>query len=212
MTTDITPAGGVNKKLLAALGGVVVLALVGVFVVMPLMAPETPEVDPAVAAAEAAAAAATEEPTAEPDPLTEDEELPPIGDTFEVFSARDPFDQLVSEEVAAVPVVDGEPTGDATPTTDGSEETVDAAPVEGEPVSAPGDTTSEDGTTVEVEDVFSEDDVEYVLLTANGTAYTLTEGETFATSWRVETIDDPCVTLLYGDQARLVCEGESIRK
>lgn len=189
------PKAGVNKGLLYGLAGVVVLALVGVFVLLPLLGGEEVPEGPVVAAAPTAPP--TPEPTVEPQ-----EELPPIDETFEVFSARDPFQQLVSDEEATAVV--GEPTG-STSETPGT--------TTGEPAAnTPPETTTEGGTTVAVEDVFTEDGTDLVLLTANGTAYTLEEGDTFASNWRVERIDAPCVTLLYGDQARLVCEGESIRK
>ena len=200
MSAANEPKAGVSKGLLAALGGVVVLALVGVFVIMPMMGGDVP-VEPVVADAVPIA-----EPTPEPS-IEPSEVLPPIGETFEVFSARDPFQQLVKEPESSTPVVGDPASNGGTPTEAPSD------PVTGEPVKdAPPESTTEDGTTVIVEDVFVEDDVHYVLLTANGTAYTLGEGETFSVNWRVEAIDDPCVTLLYGDQARLVCEGESIRK
>lgn len=191
MSAAPQPKAGVSKGLLSTLAGVVVLALVGVFVVLPLLSgDDVPEGPVALVPA----VSPTPAPTVEPS-----EELPPITETFEVFSARDPFQQLVSDEAA--PTVEGQPTGNA------------SEPVTGDPVSTtpPGETT-EGGTTVVVEDVFADEGTEYVLLTANGTAYTLAEGDTFATDWRVEAIEDPCVTLLYGDQARLVCEGESVRK
>ena len=199
MSAQPEPKPRVSKGLLYTLAGVVVLALIGLFVLLPLMSGDAALEEPAVAVGDPQATPAPEvAPTPEPS-----EALPPIVETFEVFSARDPFQQLVNEssDVAVVgdPTVDG---GTATP-----------APTTGDPaVNTPSDSTSEDGTTVVVEDVFVEDGVDSVLLTANGTAYTLVEGDTFATNWRVEAIDDPCVTLLYGDQARLVCEGESIRK
>lgn len=214
----------VSKPLLYTLAGVVVLALVGVLVVMPLLAPGEEPLGEATVVVDADATqppvgATPEEPaTDEAGEEALDEELPPIGETFEVFSARDPFQQLVSESTGGeVAVVGGEPTSNDGGTATGGDpggdsggaEDADGGDADGD---APPASTSEDGTTVVVEDVFSEDGAARVLLTANGTAYTLGEGETFATNWRVEAIDDPCVTLLYGDQARLVCEGESIRK
>ena len=195
MSAQPEPTARVSKPLLYTLAGVVVLALVGVFVILPLMGGDDVELGPVAAAT----------PAVEPTPVPTEEpvdELPPIGETFEVFSARDPFSQLVTEPSGDTAVV-GEPTADGGTA---SEEPTDAT------ADTPPDTTTEDGTTVVVEDVFTDDGEEQVLLSANGTAYTLAEGDTFATNWRVETIDDPCVTLLYGDQARLVCEGESIRK
>ena len=199
MSAQPEPKPRVSKGLLYTLAGVVVLALIGLFVLLPLMSGDAALEEPTVAVADPQATPAPEvEPTPEPS-----EELPPIVETFEVFSARDPFQQLVNESSDVVAVV-GDPTVDGGTT---------ATPTTGDPaVNTPSDSTSEDGTKVVVEDVFVEDDVDSVLLTANGTAYTLVEGDTFATNWRVEAIDDPCVTLLYGDQARLVCEGESIRK
>lgn len=216
-TPQSSPA--VGKPLLYALGGVVVLALIAVFVVLPLLNGDDGTADGSLVVAGAtdepgvvAGVPPVVEPTVEPTDDLGSNDLPPIVETFEVFSARDPFQQLVVESSGDVAVVGDETSDGATPAPTATDP-VTGDPVTGDPVvDTPPGATTEDGTTVIVEDVFTKDGVEYVLLTANGTAHTLEEGDTFATNWRVEAIDDPCVTLLYGDQARLVCEGESIRK
>lgn len=215
---------GLDRKLALGLIGVLALVPLWLFVVSPLLLGgddmTDPVVDPVVGAAgqDGEVAAGADAPEAGDESTDEiDEELPPIGETFEVFTARDPFQQLVSEDTGGgdLAVVGGQPTADGGTPTDASDDT-GTGPGSGDgdrtDDGTPPESTTEDGTTVAVDDVFTDDGTEYVLLTANGTAYTLTEGDTFASNWRVEAIDDPCVTLLYGDQARLVCEGESIRK
>jgi hypothetical protein len=193
---------GIDQRLVFALVGIAVLAVAWLFLLSPMLLGGEEPVEPVVPVAAAPqtdpAAVPTEEPTAAPS-----EALPPIDETFEVFSARDPFEQLVDDEAAATATDDASDTA----TTDDSGVTVEADPAKNPPASTTGD-----GTKVVVDDVFTEDGADYVLLNANDKVYTLQEGDEFATNWRVEAIDDPCVTLLYGDQARLVCEGESIRK
>ena len=60
--------------------------------------------------------------------------------------------------------------------------------------------------------MFEENGEEQVLVTINGTAYTVSEGEEFAEFFRVLDIDGNCATLAFGDSSFVRCEGESIRK
>lgn len=44
------------------------------------------------------------------------------------------------------------------------------------------------------------------------TVYEVRVGETFAGNYLVRSIDPPCATLLFGDDAFTLCEGESALK
>lgn len=204
---EATAEPRVNKGLLIVLGVVLVAALVFFFVVSPLLAGnEDGAADAAAAAAPATEATPAPEPAAEPtsEATTEPE---PVAETFEVFSARDPFDQLVDDKAATpaegvTPAVDGDPaaapTDPAAPVTDPTE------------VAAPS--TQVGGTTIELVDVYTDDGVERVQVTVNGSGYEVAEGEVFAERLQVLDIDGQCATFLFGDSRFVLCEGEHIRK
>lgn len=183
----------VNRKLLIALGAIIVLALVFVFVVNPLLSGDdtAAQVDPAVAAA---GVTPTPEPTEEP--TTE-----PVEESFEVFSARDPFEQLVEADVAAAPA-NGEPTvagGPAATSTD--------------PVTDPSEAAAQvNGTTVELVDVYDDAGTDTVQVTVNGTGYEVTAGDTFADRLEVLEINGQCATFQFDDKRFVLCKGEHIRK
>ena len=217
-----------SRNLLIALGALVVVVLGGVFVVMPMVfdddadeMPDTAEIaaedeaDPDEAEAEDAPDLEADE----PDDAVGAEELEgfedldgdePLDETFEVFSARDPFQQLVVEG-DAVPVADGTDTGTGTGDGDGG------APADGDgdddgDAGEPSEVTV-DGTIIEIESIYTGDDGEdRVELLLNGSGYTLAEGERANDRLEVVSIDPPCATMLLGDDRFIACEGDRIRK
>lgn len=50
------------------------------------------------------------------------------------------------------------------------------------------------------------------LVTVNSVTYPVGEGDEFATSFRVLAINQPCTTLLYGDEAFSICVGATVLK
>jgi hypothetical protein len=215
-----------NTKLLIGLGGVAAVVLLALFVVMPLLSTEdVPDVDiPSAAAAEADAAQSDPDDEAERDA---EEQAGPVDETFEVFTARDPFQQLVSAGggSSVTPIGSGGGDGDSQggaqighldeDDEDGSG-VGDSGSDGGEGGSGGGghgSGTAVDGTVVQLVEVFEDTDgTETVQVTVNGSGYEVTEGDDFARRFRVLDISGQCATFLYGDQRFTLCEGETIRK
>lgn len=199
-----------NRGLLLALGGAVLAAALFLLVVQPLLLADdgTDVAVPGSAQERSTDRAADTELAAEHEDEPEaaqgsgDEPLP---ETFEVFTARDPFHQLVPEGDGGG---GGTGTAPATPTTnDGTS---------GDGTSGDGSDSSSDatvgGTTVKLVDVFTEDGVSKVLVDVNGTIHEAAEGEEFAGRFRVLDVSGQCATLLFGDSRFVLCVGEEIRK
>lgn len=162
--------------------------------------------------------------------------------TYEVFLARDPFEPVVPEPVdgndgtndgstdggtespTTSPTVG--PGTDPTGPTDPTDPTDPTGPTDpGDPDSDPSGTESPsdpscrqgatvvcDGHTVKLIDVFEKDGSPRAVVQVDQTVYEVGVGETFATNFRVRSIEDSCATLLYGDDGFTLCEGESVRK
>ena len=69
-----------------------------------------------------------------------------------------------------------------------------------------------DGHRVSLVDVFEEGGESRAAVRVDDTLYEVATGETFASSFQVRSVEPPCVTLLYGDDAFTLCEGESVLK
>lgn len=168
----------VNPKLLYALGAVVVAVLAYLFVVTPLLLGNDDAVPlpvPSAADREAAVESSDEEPAAGTVP-----------ESMEVFSARDPFQQLVTAE-------GGSPGAGSTPV----------------PVEAP---RLVDEVTVRLTQVVvDEAGTPRAQLTVDGVEHQPAEGEAFAEHLRLLDIADQCVTVQVGDQRVALCAGEEIR-
>lgn len=221
-----------SRTLMIALAGVAAAVLLAVFVIVPLLfsGDDDEQADPAAQAGQAVDAGAdvagdpAEDADGEDadagDPDAEDpgSDTGPVDETFEVFSARDPFQQLVSDEQAAA-TVDGADSGQAA-AEDGAEDTGEDAVIDfdGDQDSAeddldPPEDASVGGTTVSLVEVFEDDDgAQAVQVLVNGTGYEAAAEQDFAKRFRVLEIDASCATFLFGDQRFTLCEGESIRK
>lgn len=225
MSDAATPQ--VSRGLLIVLGvvvGLAVLAGLYMFVVQPLL--EDPVADPEIPAGPEAA-----DPEGEVGPDDEaDEAAPPISETFEVFAARDPFQQLVTRprEVTdgdgadpaqpgtgptdpSAPTAPTDPTAPTTPTDPSAPQP--PAPGPGQPTPREPPATRVGATQVRLVDVVvGEDGVERVQVTVNGTGYDVGAGDTFADTFRVLDITGQCATFLFGDSRFTLCRGEEIRK
>lgn len=167
----------VNPKLLYLGGAVVVAALLFLAVVNPLLLGD--DSDDLVALPVPAA----REPAVDPTEEARDEEA--VDDSLEVFSPRDPFQQLV--------VADG-----------GSGEASRPVPVEDAPAS--GD------VTVALTRIVDEGDgAPRAQLTVDGVDHEPAEGETFAETLRLLDIAEDCATLQIGDERVVLCAGEEVR-
>lgn len=159
---------------------------------------------------EIGAAAPSGEPVPTEEPTTEPELVP---ETFEVFSARDPFQQLVpsGSTSAEGTTVAASGTGtSATPDTAADTAGTDggSAPVDGSTDSAPAAVGATQVQLVETE----ADSSDEVVVSVNGTAHRAAAGEVFADRFRVLDVDGDCAALLFGDSRFSLCEGESITK
>lgn len=134
---------------------------------------------------------------------------------YEVFLSRDPFEPLRPNVVPA-PTTTATPgvTPTATPTP-GTTPTPGATPT---PTPTAPDGCQQgaqvvcSGRTVALIDVFEDAQGSGAVVQVDSTLYTVRDGEIFAGSFLVESIEPPCVTLLFGDDRFTLCEGEAVLK
>jgi hypothetical protein len=107
-----------------------------------------------------------------------------------VFSGRDPFQALVS-----VPTV----TGGTPAPTSSTAPTVSPAPSPS-PAPADGSSTTIDGHTVVLDDIFTASGQTKVQVEVDGAVYTIQVGDTFATSYKLVSVNGSTANFLYGDQ------------
>lgn len=143
-----------------------------------------------------------------------------------VLLSRDPFAPVVPDDVAATPGGDGD--GDSTDDipgvdggsdggggTDGDTDGGGSGDGGGSPDNGSnaceGNETETvcDGVVVTLDEV---DESGTAVVTVDGTRYTVSLNDEFATSFRVLSISEPCVTLLYGDEAFSICVGATVLK
>jgi hypothetical protein len=212
--TDVA-APRTRRPLVIALAVLLIAALAYGLIVVLNPGDGVQDVDQTQAVAGSEPAGVASEPTVvtpETAPEAEGTEEPSEAGTaepsFEVFNARDPFDQLAiadsgavtdTEDTAATPAVDTGP-GTTTP--------ADGTPSgSGEPAQ-----TSVGTTTVRLDEVFDEDGEEKVIIQVGGDGYEAAEGETVADDLTVLDIADSCATMRLDDTRFILCEGEQIRK
>lgn len=119
--------------------------------------------------------------------------------TVQLLLSRDPFASVRPAVIVDDPT-DGQTDGGGT---DGGGGTT----IPDDPCTGSGEVVC-DGQVVALVDV----DATTAVVRVDGVVYTVAEGMTFATSYRVVTIDGSCVTLLYGDDVFTLCEGEQVLK
>jgi hypothetical protein len=129
--------------------------------------------------------------------------------TFDVFATKNPFEPVI----IVTPTTGGTgvttPTGDTTPgstpdTTPGGGTTATTAPPSNEPTP---------GSSVALLDVFQQGDgTPMAKVQVGSTVYTVGVGDSFATSYRVVSLNAPCGQFLFGDAPFKLCEGEEVIK
>jgi hypothetical protein len=125
--------------------------------------------------------------------------------TFDVFATKNPFEPVV----IVTPTTGGPgsttPTTPTTPTTGGTGGTTTST-------AAPSNEPSA-GTSVALLDVFKQGDgTPMAKVQVASTVYTVGVGSTFATSYRVVSLNAPCGQFLFGDAPFRLCEGEEVIK
>jgi hypothetical protein len=158
---------------------------------------------------------------------------------YEVFLARDPFQPVIPDAAVGgngdgtggdggsgdAPTTPGSPTitpvtpGDPTPAvpTTSPTPTPTSTPTDGGTPAPGGGCVSNgsvqcDGMVVSLVDVFTDQNASGAVVRVDDALYEVSSGETFASNFRVLSIEAPCVTLQYGDDRFSLCEGESILK
>lgn len=216
-----------TRHVTLVVAGLALVAIVGVVLVARGARPGPgSDVAPAAAAQEA-----TPGPTDAPEPTATETavELDQLRVTqYEVFLARDPFEPVIVSAPAnptTSPTTSptGSPTTSPTTSPTGSPTTSPTSNPTTNPTTSPtGNPTNPDGCVdtgtvvcdgqvVKLVDVFV-DDRPGAVVQVDDTAYEVRAGETFASNFRVSSIESPCATLLYGDDAFTLCEGESTLK
>jgi hypothetical protein len=104
-----------------------------------------------------------------------------------VFSGRDPFQPLVSDE-ASSPAPTVSPASSPPPAPSG------------------GSSITIDGHTVVLLDLFTQDGNDMAQVEVDGTVYTAGVGETFAQNFTLDSVNGSCADFLYGDQSFTLCE------
>ena len=119
--------------------------------------------------------------------------------TFDVFATKNPFEPVI---------IVTPPTGGTTPTTPTTGGTGGPTTTTQPPSNEP-----EPGTSVALLDVFQQQDgTEMAKVQVGSTVFTVGEGDVFATSYRVVSLDAPCGQFLFGDAPFKLCEGEEVIK
>lgn len=214
-----TPGGQQVGRPLLILLGVVALLAVGYLLITMLGGSD----DDVIAGAPSEVASPDVGPgdgVVDPDePVEAGSEIAAVEPTFEVFDARDPFDQLVVEDANAGDVGTTQPAGDTTTdptgtTTDPTDPTLDAPAVDDPSVtSSPGQSqTTVGGATIMLEDVYTTGGQEVAVIVVDAEGYEAREGETVAGRVEVLDIAGNCATMRYDDNRFILCEGEQIRK
>ena len=220
MSDSDAPTSRVSKPLLIVLGVLALAALAYVLLILLNQGDGADTVDQAQAPAGSEPAVVVPEAGDATEPG--DGELPvaestetAAGPSFEVFSARDPFDQLVADsEGGAV----GE-TQDTTAPVDGTAPLPPAVPGDDtpdtdapDPVTGGPAQTTVGVTTILLEEVFSDGGVDIALVRVDNEGYEAAEGDTVAGGLTVLDIEDNCATMRFEDRRFILCEGEQIQK
>ncbi|MFN2595517.1 MAG: hypothetical protein ABR579_11590 [Actinomycetota bacterium] len=127
-------------------------------------------------------------------------------ETFQVFAPRDPFEPVV---------ISGGGTGTAgsTTRTPSPGSTTGTTSGTGASSGTSGDgSTSVTGHRVKLIDTFTQGGAKKARIEVDGTVYTVAPGETFATNFKLLSIQNECITAFFGDDQFSLCQGEEILK
>jgi hypothetical protein len=205
MTTPTTDRPAVSRPLMIVLG-LVAIAVVAYLLLAGGRSPDVAAVDPAASEISSEVAVPPVEPA---EPTEGSPEIAAVEPTFNVFNARDPFDQLVADTTGTDDSVGTTTPTSTTPGTDTSQPSTDTTPGAD---SGDGAQTTVGTTTIRLDEVFREGGTDKVLVQVNSDGYEAAEGETVAGSLTVLDIEDSCATMRFTDTRFILCEGEQIRK
>ena len=196
---QVTSGGPRQLVLVAALAGVLLLA-VGLLVVRPLLGGSGQgQAPPAVTSAGAAPATTTPQLIAPSTSVTASDAA---------GSVKDPFKPLVSAGSAAAATGSGLSAaagGSATATTVATGSTVAGAGTGTASTPGGGASTERQVALVSIKDGTAK-------VTVDGKAYSVTEGESFAGGYRAVDINSECASFESGTTAFTLCEGEAVLK
>lgn len=193
-TGEDADGGRDTKKLLVVLAGVVVLALVGAFVVLPALTGGA--ADDVVVAARPPAKTAPKAAVAAKKPAPK--KATPVTATFNDTVGRDPFRPLYVAPAVAPAAAPGVAPGTV----------VNPAPASQPQTSS----TQVGGNRVALIDVFSRGGKTYAQTKVGSTVFTPAVGSNFATSYQLLTASGECATYLFGDEQFQLCEGQEVLK
>lgn len=206
MTTTTTDRPAVSRPLLIVLG-LVAIATVAYLLLAGGQSPDVAAVDPAAPETSSELAVPPVEPA---EPTEGSPAIAAVEPTFNVFSARDPFDQLVADTTGTDDSVGTTtPTSSTTPAADTSQPSTDTTPGA---ENGDGAQTTVGTTTIRLDEVFREGGTDKVLVQVNSDGYEAAEDETVAGSLTVLDIEGSCATMRFTDTRFILCEGEQIRK
>lgn len=203
-----SPQPRVSRPLLIALG-VVGVAAVAYAALTLLSGPDDVVADGAAGPVATASEtlAASEAPAVSDDATESPSEIVAVEPTFEIFDARDPFEQIVADDTSGGSDTVGT-TAPASATTPAGDGTQPQTP----PTNDDPSQTTLAGTTILLDDVFTQGGVKTALVVVDNEGYEATAGETVAKDVTVLDIAGNCATMRYKDKRFILCEGEQIRK
>jgi len=152
------------------------------------------------------AASATPPPSASPSTTTTTapgQPTVPTGD-FDTFVTRDPF-----EPVVQVGPADGGSTSSEAVATGGAASAGTVAEPGKGGAAATGTSASSGSSLTLVDVVAAPDGSTQATVKVGSDQYTVSPGQTFATSYKVVSLSGTCGQFLYGDSAFQLCEGQS---
>ncbi|HEX8003949.1 MAG TPA: hypothetical protein VF519_14775 [Mycobacteriales bacterium] len=197
-------AGGDRKKLaLVGVAGALVVALLGYFVVLPMLAGSDPVAEativrgkaPVTAKKPAAAKPAVKKPAAQPA-------------TYADTAARqDPFKPLVVEPVVAPPVA-GDPAAVPAGGTTGG--TTTGGTTGG--TTTGGTSANVGGQRVALVLVYAKDGKSYAQTKVGDTVFTPAVGEVFSGTYKLLAVSGKTATYLFGDEQFTLSEGQEVLK
>jgi hypothetical protein len=201
------PGSNRTKMLLAGVGGVAVLALLAVFVVMPMLSGGGDDSSTVAAPKKKTTTTTTaKKPAAKvPAKAPAPKQLPK---TFDEDFQRDPFKPLYVEMRDRPGYNSGGTGGGVTAPTGPTGPTTPYAPNP----SVGGSSQQVGGNRVALMDVFVRDGKTYAQTKVGSSVYTPTVGATFARTYRVLSASGTCATYQYGDEQFQLCEGQEVLK
>ena len=195
-------AGGPRQLLLVAALGAVLLRIVGLLVVRPMLGgTDTGQTAPPAVTSVAAPTTTT------PQLINPSTSLTP---SEAAASGKDPFRPLVSTGTASAATESG-----VTATGEAGSVTSSTLAATGSTVAGAGAgtaTTPGGGTSAERQVALVGISGGTAKVTVDGNAYTVSEGETFATDYRATDINSECASFESGTTSFTLCEGEAVLK